>query len=245
MNRPTLFRRAAPALGLAVAVLAASASAQTRPRDPFVFRTVIRENTSNTSPCTAANTCMNRLVAVLLHAQMTALYSTERGTLYLTRNAVPQDGNLTYSHTQYGSRLQWPGGGNGGAYLHRNTEAQPWRIVQNGTPAETKVTYRGFSLGTGNDTNVVTLRFDLSSGASVVSVSEKPEYVSVSGSPGLQRTIQVSGLAAGQSLRLHLSGQVRPETWTVSGGGTLEGTSPVYLNIPSNGTVVVTGSWQP
>ncbi len=245
MTRPLNLRRLAPTLGLAAAVLAASAAAQSRPRDPFVFRTVLRDNTSVTSACTAANSCMNRLVAVLLNPQMTALYSTERGSLYVTRNAVPQDGNLTYNHVQFGSRLQWPSGGSAGTYLHRNTEAQPWQILQNDAPVATTVNYRGFSLGTGVDTNKVTLRHDLAAGATTVSVSEMPEYVSVGGNPGLQRTIQVTGLGAGQSLRLHLSGQVRPETWTVSGAGTLDGASPIYLNIPANGTVVVTGSWQP
>lgn len=225
-------------------VLAVAATAQTRPRDPFVFRTVLKENTSTTQACTPANGCMNRLVAVLLAPQMTALYSTLHGTVYLTRNAVPQDGNLTYSHTQFGSRLQWPGGANGGTNLHRNVSDAPWTFLQGGTPATTTVVYKGFNLG-GTDGNTVTLKHDIVSGASVISVHETPEYVSVGGNPGLRRSIQVSGLAAGQSVRLHLSGQVRPETWSITGDGTLDGTDPVYLNITGNGQAVITGSWQP
>ena len=236
------FRRGA-GLCLAAALLVAEASAQTRPRDPFVFRTVLKENTSTTQACTAANGCMNRLVAVLLAPQMTALYSTLTGTLYLTRNAVPQDGNLTYSHTQYGGRLQWPGT-SGGTNLHRNVEDAPWTFLQAGSPLASRVVYRGFELS-GTNQEIVTLKHDIVAGANVVSVHETPEYVAVGGNPGLRRTFVVSGLAAGQSLRLHLSGQVRPETWTSTVGGTLAGTSPVLLNITENGVTVITGSWQP
>lgn len=236
--------RLAGALAVVATLVAADAFAQSRPRDPFVFRTVLRDNTSATNPCTAANGCMNRLVAVLLSPQMTALYSTVHGTVFVTRNAVPQDGNLSYSHTDYGSRLMWPNS-NGGTYLHRNTAEKAWDLIQGGSPVTSTVVYKGFSLGAGADSNQVTLRHNIVAGATTVSIAEKPEAVSVGGNPGLQRTLQVSGLGNGQSLRLHLSGSVRPETWTVSGGGTLEGTNPQYLNIPGNGTVVVTGSWQP
>ncbi len=239
-------RTAFSGLALVGALLAVDVAAQvTRPRDPFVFRTVLRDNTSDASLCTAANGCMNRLIAVLLSPQMTALYSTAHGTVFVTRNAVPQDGNLTYSHTNSGSRLVWPGGGNAGTYLHRNTAAKAWDIMAGGNALTSTVAYKGFTLGTGNDSNIVTLRHTIVAGATTVSVAEKPEAVTVDGKPGLQRTIQVTGLGNGQGLRLHVSGPVRPETWTVTGGGTLEGTDPQYLNIPANGTVVLTGSWQP
>jgi hypothetical protein len=228
-------------IALMGALVAAVAWGQTRPRDPFVFRTILRDNISETSACTAANGCMNRLVAVLLGTQMTALYSTERGSLFVTRNAVPQDGNLTYEHQNFGSRLRWPSS-NGGAYLHRNVADQPWTLLQGGSPVTAKVVYKGFNLsGTGG--NIVTLKHNLVAGATTVSILETPESVTVGANPGLQRTLAVTGLGAGQSLRLHLSGTVRPETWTVSGSGTLEGTDPVILNITSNGTTVVTGSW--
>ena len=180
-----------------------------------------------------------------LDPQMTALYATELGTLYLTRNAVPQDGNSTYNHVQYGSRLQWPGGGNAGTNLHRNVEAQPWQLLQGGSPASSTVAYKGFDLS-GEGLNTVTLKHNIVAGAAVIEIRETPEYANVGGNPGLQRSIQVTGLAEGQSLRLHLSGAVRPETWTLtSGSGTLSGSEPVYLDITADGTTVVTGSWQP
>lgn len=221
-------------LVLAGAALAVFAGAQTRPRDPFVFRTVVRENTNDASACTAEATCMNRLVAVLLNTQMTALYSTERGSLFLTRNAVPQDGNTTYAHENSGSRLRF----NAGAWLHRNVAAQPWEIVQGGGALTSKVVFKGFDLAG----DVVTLKWELVSGTTVVRVRETPEYEAVGSNPGLRRGIQISGLGAGQSLRLQLGGSVRPETWTVSGDGTLQGS---VLNITGNGTTLVTGSWQP
>lgn len=242
-------RTALGGLALVGALLAVDVAAQvTRPRDPFVFRTVLRDvqnnNVTESTVCTPESNCMNRLIAVLLSPQMTALYSTAHGTVFVTRNAVPQDGNLTYSHTNSGARLVWPTGNNGGTYLHRNTAPKAWDILEGGNPLTSTVTYKGFSLGTGLDTNIVTLRHAIVSGGTSVTVAEKPEAVTVDGKPGLQRTIQVTGLGNGQSLRLHVSGPVRPETWTVTGGGTLEGTSPQYLIIPANGTVVLTGSWQ-
>jgi hypothetical protein len=230
-------------LVLAGAAIAVAAAAQTRPRDPFVFRTVLRENTSTTAACTAENGCMNRLLAVLLNAQMTALYSTERGTLYLARNAVPQDGNLTYVHQDFGSRLQWPSS-NAGTNLHRNVAAQPWELLQGGTPLTSRVAFKGFDLS-GENQGTVTLKWEIISGSTVVRVRETPEFEAVGGNPGIRRGIQISGLGAGQSLRLSLSGQVRPETWTVAGDATLQGTAPVVLNITGNGTSLVTGSWQP
>jgi hypothetical protein len=227
-------------LVLAGAAIAVAAVAQTRPRDPFVFRTVLRDNTSDSSPCTADVGCMNRLIAVLLNAQMTALYSTERGTLYVARNAVPQDGNLTYAHENSGSRLRWPTA-NAGTYLHRNVTAQPWELLQGGTALTSRVAFKGFDLAG----DVATLKWEIISGSTVVRVRETPEFEAVGGNPGIRRGIQITGLGAGQSLRLTLSGQVRPETWTVSGDGTLQGTAPVVLNITGNGTTLVTGSWQP
>ena len=228
--------------GVALAALSVSVQGQTRPRDPFVFRTAVRAGDLNGAPlnCAAASECKNRLVAVLLNAQMTALYSTESGTLYLTRNGLPQNGNDTYSHTQYGQRLQWPASG-AGTTLHRSTVTQGWELMQGGSPVASTIVYKGFNLAG----NIVSLKWRLVAGATAVDITEMPEYASVGGSPGLTRTVVVNGLGSGQSLRLNLSGQVRPETWTVQSGGTLEGTSPVYLNIAGNGTAIVTGSWTP
>lgn len=230
-------------IAFCTAVLAIGVWAQTRPRDPFIFRAILRSAGTNGDPsvCQPSAECQNRLIAVLLDAQMTALYSTETGSLYLTRNALPQDGNLTYSHTQFGSRLAWQTGGTAGVTMHRNDAAKTWELMQAGAAVSSSVVYKGFNL-TGN---VAQLKHQLVAGASSIAILETPEYISVDGKPGLRRTIAVSGLGSGQSVRLLLSGSVKPETWTAQSGGTLEGTTPLYLSITANGTAIVTGSWQP
>jgi hypothetical protein len=75
-----------------------------------------------------------------------------------------------------------------------------------------------------------------------VEVAETPEYVA-GGSGGIKRTIAVSGLATGQSVRLKLNGGVATETWTAASGGTVSGTNPMYLTISANGTATVNGTW--
>lgn len=230
-------------IAICTAAFAIGVWAQTRPRDPFIFRTILRSAGTGGDPsvCQPSAECQNRLIAVLLDAQMTALYSTETGSLYLTRNALPQDGNLTYSHTQFGGRLAWQTGGTAGVTMHRNDAAQSWELMQAGTAVTSSVVYKGFNLaGT-----VATLKHNLVAGTTTVAILETPEYAAVGGNPGLRRTIAVSGLGTGQSVRLRLSGSIRPETWTAQSGGTLEGTNPIYLSITGNGTAIVTGSWQP
>lgn len=225
------------------AVLAIGVWAQTRPRDPFIFRTILRSagTGGDALNCQSSAECRNRLLALLLDAQMTALYSTESGSLYLTRNGLPQDGNLTYGHTQFGNRLAWQTGASAGVTMHRNDAAKPWELREAGSTVASTVVYKGFNL-TGN---VAQLKHHLVAGATTVVIQETPEYAAVDGKPGLRRTIEVSGLGSGQSVRVLLSGSVKPETWTAQSGGTLEGTNPIYLSIPANGTAIVTGSWQP
>jgi len=228
---------------ICTAAFAIGVWAQTRPRDPFIFRTALRSagTGGNALVCQASAECRNRLIAVLLNPQMTALYSTESGSLYLTRNALPQDGNLTYNHLQFGNRLAWQTGSSAGVTMHRNDAAQSWELRQGGSTVASTIVYKGFNLAG----NVATLKHNLVAGATTVSILETPEYAAVGGKPGLRRTIAVSGLESGQSVRVRLSGSVSPETWTAESGGTLEGSNPIYLNISSNGTAIVTGSWQP
>lgn len=220
--------------------LAVGAFAQTRPRDPFIFRTAINfDNSVNSSA--RPGTQKNRLVALLLSSGFTALYSTQTGEgcgLYQVRTGTASDGNSTYNHVTYGSILVF----SGGSVLHRNTTAQMWEFLDNGTVATSKTVYKGFTYTNAAGTTAA-LRYDVIAGNTTVRISEAPEYVA-GGNGGLRRTITVSGLGAGQSVRTRLTGTTATgESWTAGSGGTISGTNPQYFNINANGTAIVTGSW--
>ncbi len=210
----------------AILVSAALAVGQTRPRIPFVFRTALNENNAS-----RPNNSKNRLVAVLLNSNFTALYSTLDGGLYMTRTGTAKDINTTYSQVTFGQVLSF----SGGSVLHRNTSNQICQLLENGSPASSKTTYKGFTL----KGETVSLRYAIKAGASTVNISETPEYVN----GGLRRTIVVSGLGTNQSVRMRLNGGVAGENWTAQSGGTISGTNPMYLTISANGTATVTGTW--
>jgi hypothetical protein len=219
---------------------AVAAFAQTRPRDPFIFRTAINFDNSTNSSARPGNQ-KNRLVALLLSSGFTALYSTETGQgcgLYQVRTGTAQDGNSTYGHLAYGSVLIF----NGGSVLHRNTTAQMWEVLNNGTATTSQTVYRGFTYTNAAQTTAA-LRYDIIAGGATIKISEEPEYVS-GGNGGLRRTITVSGLGTGQSVRTRLTGTTATgESWAAGSGGTISGSNPQYFNIAANGTAVVTGSW--
>lgn len=206
--------------------LATGVFGQTRPREPWVFRTAIKEATFPSEQG-------DRLVAVLLASGFTALYSTVKGGLYMTRTGTAQDGNATYGHRQDGSVLAF----SGGAVLHRNNPAGGlWELMNGGSAVNSQNVYKGYTL-TGNS---VTLRYEVIAGSATVKISETPEYAG----GGIRRTIKVEGLPTGQSIRLRLSGQVSGnEAWAVQSGGTLSGNNPQYLSISADGTAVLTGNW--
>jgi hypothetical protein len=215
--------------GTMVLALAATAFSQTRPRTPWVYRTAL--NLDNASRPSGNK---NRLVAVLLNANFTALYSTENGGLFLTRTGTAKDNNVTYTQVTYGQVQTF----SGGAILHQNKAATLWEFLDNGAPGASRTVFRGYTL----KGNAVTFRYSILSGSSTVEVAETPEYVA-GGSGGMSRAIAVSGLGTGQSVRLKLNGGVATETWTAQSGGVISGTNPMYLTISANGTATVTGTW--
>lgn len=214
---------------LMVLAAAVAAFSQTRPRTAWVYRTAL--NVDNAS---RPNNNKNRLVAVLLNSNFTAFYSTENGGLYMTRTGTARDINDTYSQVAFGQCQTF----SGGAVLHQNKAANLWEFLDNGSPAASRTVFRGYTL----KGNTVTLRYALTAGTTTVDIAETPEYVA-GGSGGIRRDIKVSGLGAGQSVRLRLDGQVASETWTAQSGGTVSGSNPKYLTITANGTATLTGTW--
>lgn len=215
--------------GMLTVALAAAAFAQTRPRDAWVYRTAL--NLDNAS---RPNNSKNRLVAVLLNANFTAFYSTENGGLFLTRSGTAKDINDTYSQVTFGQVQTFTGG----AILHQNKATSLWDLQSSDGATTSRTVFKGYTL----KNNTVTFRYAIIAGSTTVNIAESPEYVA-GGSGGIKRTITVSGLGTGQSVRLKLNGGVATETWTAGTGGAISGTNPMYLTISANGTATVTGSW--
>jgi hypothetical protein len=214
---------------LMLMVAAVAAFSQTRPRTAWVYRTALNiENASR------PNANKNRLVAVLLSSNFTAFYSTETGSLYMTRSGTARDINDTYSQTAFGQCQTF----SGGSVLHQNKASNLWDLLDNGNPTTSRTVFRGYTL----KGNTVTLRYAIIAGSKTIDIAETPELASGGGS-GLQRSIKVSGLGTGQSVRLRLDGQVASETWTAQSGGTISGNGPKYLTITANGTATLTGTW--
>jgi hypothetical protein len=214
---------------IVILALATGVFGQTRPREPWVFRAAIKESTFPSQQG-------DRLVAVLLASGFTALYSTVKGGLYMTRSGTAQDGNVTYGHRQDGNVL----GFTGGEVLHRNYPSGGlWELMNAGTPVSSQNVFKGYTL----TDNAVTMRYVVTGGTATVKISETPEFVA-GGNGGIRRTLKVEGLPSGQTLRLRLSGQVGgTESWAAQSGGTLSGSNPQYLTISADGTAVLTGTW--
>ena len=103
-----------------------------------------------------------------------------------------------------------------------------------------------------NRDEAVTLRYRLHlAGGAVVSVEETPEArPPLSGPPKLERKFAVSGIPAGTTVSLRLSGDAAwstyAESWALSGGGALRTTAGVtYLDLAADGTATVTATWTP
>ncbi len=215
---------------LGIFSLGGAAFAQNRPRDPFVFRAAIWQGNN---PSVQGD----RVVAVLLNSNFTALYSTVKGGLYMTRTGQAQDGNNTYAHQHDGSVLKFTGGN----VLHRNYPSESvWELMDGNNAVSSQTQYLGYTLSGGNTPNMVAIRYKIVAGDNSINISETPEYIS-GGSGGIKRMFTVDGIPDGQSIRLSISGQVSGnETWTAESGGTVSGE---YFTINTNGDAVLNGSW--
>lgn len=71
--------------------------------------------------------------------------------------------------------------------------------------------------------NAITLRYTLRLGnGREISVLETPKYDAHYGAPRLMRNMTITGLSAGEQVRLTLSDGLAPVFWRLSGGGELE-----------------------
>lgn len=148
------------------------------------------------------------------------------------------------------TRLRFTSNGGQFANLTLEGEHEGWSASnENGAVAVTP-DWQGYR--TLNRDEAVTLRYRLRlAGGGVVHVEETPEArASLSGPPKLERKFAVTGIPAGTTVSLRLSGDpawsAHAESWAASGDGALRTTAGVtFLDLAADGTATVTATWTP
>lgn len=151
-----------------------------RPRDPWVFRSVL-----DNKP---------RMITAALHDNLYVAYSAQTCQLYKAwKGGVIFDGAVYTTH--HGPQPS----SKGYAYFVRPEQQDFWYLVQNGKESKVAPRFKGYSL----KDDQVTFHFQLSDadGNSVL-VDETPEYESKGDQPGLKRTFQVINAPAGTRVKI-------------------------------------------
>ncbi len=142
--------------------------------------------------------------------------------------------------------------GQNGQYANITLEGeyQGWTASDSAGPINLTPNWLGYR--TLNRDDSVTLRYQLRlAGGAIVLVEETPEALpQTTGAPKLERRFAVTGLPAGTTVSLRLSGDpawsTYTESWNRTGVGALRTTGGVtYLDFAANGTATVTSSWTP
>ncbi len=190
-------------------IVISPASAKQRPRNPWVFRSVL-----DGQP---------RMVTVALHDDLSIAFDANHSGLY---QAWP--GDLTLQGVVYDTR-HGPNPVSEGAYYYRHRISEPlWRLERNGQTQAVTPQFRGYRFA---DDQVV-FQYDLPLDDSRwLRVEETPEYREHNGRVGLERRYSVA--AADDSIRVGflLAGKQGDKQFSVETNGTLdERANTLWLN---------------
>lgn len=237
------------AVGIAIAA-AIGLGFAARPHDPFISRGVMREKA--------------RMILISISTDLSVAYDGQTSGLYYAWKGDIQNGNATYSHQSYGNRgatlyplgsilyHNGPGGavsatplnqGNDGrtniSFSPKNEALVP---VWSASSGSLKADYRGYVVN--NTTQTATLKYNLTLGSSVIKVEETPDAAA---GGGLQRDFKFTGIPAGTSISLQLSGSGVTgvtDTWTATGSGKVETKNgKQVLTQDADGSTRVIGKW--
>jgi len=239
-----------------------------RPSDPWIFRGVMKEKP--------------RMIFMDLHANLAVAYEAPNCGLYSVWRGGMMDGNAIYTLQRGGNlgATIWPmssilhhhdeelsqisevpldlftdprsSGGRPKMSVPNNPPAKVWEIRNGNTVVEDSIDYRGYSLS-GNNPETATLRYRFTlPGGEYVHITEVPEYAAQGSDPGMTRVFTVSGLPAGHTVRLRLTGTTVikeaggsvQETWTATGDGSVSQSGGAYYFASGNGTTTLTGAWR-
>lgn len=157
-------------------------SAPDRPRDPWVYRSVLDERP--------------RMITIALHRNMWSAYDTQKCGLYKAwQGGVEFDGAVyTTKHGPQPTTF-------GSPYLVDPLDQPVWTIHDPGNSQTVAPNYKGHRF----QNNQVTLNYQLNYGDQAISIGETPEYFESGRYPGLRRTFSVDGLDNGQYLKLEVA----------------------------------------
>lgn len=166
-----------------------------RPRDPWVFRSVLDQKP--------------RMVTVALHDDLYIAYDARSCQLYKAwKGGVIFDGAV-YT-TNHGPQPT----SKGYAYYTQPDGHNVWYLVSNGVESEAAPVFRGYYFKDGE----VTFRYTIKTESEeTISLEETPSYETRDGAPGLKRTFRVTNLPPDTELKIktaltNLAGEKSYET---------------------------------
>jgi hypothetical protein len=221
-----------------------------RPHDPFISRGAMREKP--------------RMILISLATDLSVAYDAQTSGLYYAWKGDIQNGNNTYTHQTYGNRgatlyplgsvlfHNGPGGAVSATPLSQSSDGrtnisfspknEALVSVWTASSGTLKADYRGYTVN--NGTQTATLRYNLTIGGNVVKVEETPDAAS---GGGLQRDFKFTGIPAGTSISLQLTGSGVTgvtDAWSATGSGTVElKNGKQYLIQSADGQTKVIGKW--
>ena len=185
-------------LGLWVLIVSSCSgpSSPERPRDPWVYRSVLDERP--------------RMITIALHENLWSAYDARQCGLYKAwQGGVIFDGAVyTTKHGPQPTTFGTP-------YLVDSLGSSLWAVSTEGISQVVTPDYKGHYF----QDNQVTLNYLIEYQDEQIQIGETPEYYQSDGYPGLSRTFEVEGLLDGQYLELQvvLSNLPREFSYTTDG----------------------------
>jgi cytochrome c len=158
----------------------AAQTAQSRPNDPWVFRSVMDKQP--------------RMVTFALNDKLWVSYSTDSCALYKA-----WAGSVDFSGAVYNSQ-HGPQPESIGASWVQNKHRQPWTVALNGKTEQPRTDYKGHRY---DDKGHAEIQYDLVlSDGQRIRINERPEYVVRDGQSGFERTFSVENAPNGAKISL-------------------------------------------
>ena len=195
-----------------------------RPRDPWVFRSVLDGRA--------------RMLTCAMSDKLYVSYDTQTASLYRAWS-----GGVNFSGGVYDARHGPQPTSVGPAYYRRDRHDPTWTISIDGKPCNAKPRYLGYR--TGRDDVTIELALDTPGGR--VSVDERPSYELDADKVTLVRTFEVGGLPAGAVITLDLAGEKDdPMSGQAVQSGAVQkaGDAGWTLTIDHNGTTRLRTTWR-
>lgn len=199
------------------------AEASDRPRDPWVFRSVLDKRP--------------RMITIALDEDLWLAYDAQNGGLYRAWK-----GGVEFTGPVYDTRHGPQPRSLGEAYQQHEREVF-WTLMRHGRPvADARVDFRGYEL---EGTERVTLHHTLGSpDGTRIDIRETPSMEDSPEGPTLVRRFEITGIPPDHAVTLFL-GDTGEARWSSEGPGALPLTTggPVTLSQARDGVTTVVTTW--